>query len=77
MDQEKLYHLLSKKNSNKLNEYVEIWNRIKDCIGKYFDVDVIYKNKYKSAKISLLKMKLELFSMMMDYQEKKPHTKLI
>ena len=50
-----MYHLWSKKNSNKLNEHVEIWNRIKDHLGNYFDVEVIQEDKYKSAKINSFK----------------------
>ena len=47
----KLYYLCFKKNKDILNEYAEIWNSIKDLIGKYFDVEVIHDYKYKSAKI--------------------------
>ena len=47
----KLYYLCLKKNKDILNEYAEIWNSIKDLIGKCFDVEVIHCNKYKSAKI--------------------------
>ena len=47
----KLYYLCFKKNKDILNEYAEIWNSIKDLIGKYFDVEVVHYNKYKSAKI--------------------------
>ena len=50
----KLYHLWSKKN-NKLNEIVQIWNRIKDDLGKCFYVEVIQENKYKSAKTNSFK----------------------
>ena len=51
----KLYHLWSKKNNNKLNEHVQIWNGIKDHLGKYFYVEVIQENKYKSAKTNSFK----------------------
>ena len=44
-----------KKNKDKLDEYAEIWNRIKYLIGKYFDVEVIRYNKYKSAKVKPFK----------------------
>ena len=47
----KLYYSCFKKSKDILNEYAEIWNSIKDLIGKYFDVKVIHYNKYKSAKI--------------------------
>lgn len=47
----KLYYLCFKKSKGILNEYAEIWNGIKDLIGKYFDVEVIHYSKYKSAKI--------------------------
>ena len=47
----KLYYSCFKKNKDILNEYAEIWNGIKDLIGKYFDVEVVHYNKYKSAKI--------------------------
>ena len=47
----KLYYLCFKKNKDILNEYAEILNSIKDLIGKYFDVEVIHCNKYKSCKI--------------------------
>ena len=47
----KLYYLCSKKNKDILNEYAAIWNGIKDLVGKYFDVEVIYYNKCKSTKI--------------------------
>ena len=47
----KLYYLCFKKSKDILNEYAEIWNGIKDLIGKYFDIEVIHYNKYKSAKI--------------------------
>ena len=40
-----------KKSRDILNEYAEIWNRIKDLIKRYFDVEVIHYNKYNSAKI--------------------------
>ena len=55
----KLYHLWSKKNNNKLNEHVEISNRIKDHLGKYFDVEVIQENKYKSAKMNSFKNEIK------------------
>ena len=54
-----------------------IWNNIKDFIGKYFDVEVFHYDKYKSAKIKTLKMKLELLSMMKDYQQKQLREQLI
>ena len=44
-----------RKIKDKLNEYAEIWNRIKDLIGKYFDVELIHYNKYKSAKVKPFK----------------------
>ena len=51
----KLYYLCFKKNKDILNEYAEIWNSVKDLIGKYFDVEVIHYNKYKSCKIKPFK----------------------
>ena len=48
----KLYYLCFKKNKDILNAYAEIWNSIKDLIGKYIDVEVIHCNKYNSAKIN-------------------------
>ena len=38
----KLYYLCFKKNKDILNEYEEIWNSIKNLIGKYFDVEGIH-----------------------------------
>ena len=51
----KLYYLCFKKNKDILNEYAEIWNSIKDLIGKYFHVEVINYDKYKSAKLKPFK----------------------
>ena len=56
----KLYYLCFKKSKDMLNEYAEIWNGIKDLIGKYFDVEVIHYNKYKSAKIKPFKLHEQL-----------------
>ena len=73
----KLYYICCEKNKDILNECAEIWNSIKDLIGKYFDVEVSHYNKYKSAKIKPFEdMKLKLLSIMKDYQQKNLHEQL-
>ena len=50
-----MYNICFKKNKDKLNEYAEIWDRIKDLLLKHFDVEVIHYNKYNSAKVKPFK----------------------
>lgn len=52
------------KHGDILKQHHEIWSIVKDLIGKDFDMELVYDEKYITANTKSYRFRLKLISMM-------------